>query len=234
MKNVIKKKFNKEVIPIIFLIAFLLVICLGYIYYEYPEYKRNRQMKNYEQDVMRFDLHLNQGQYEIIPSKDFWERTHLYNDEQAEIQKQTTIIYTDTIDLKFSEYVLTKDAEYMKTNINGIDGWIKEAIPILNEDDKVFIRKFIYQYRALGANSISVFPFNDSNFVLIYSEGGQYILDLGNKEVTWYGGGYYESTKVDIYSDTIYCGGDLSSKTYYFNKYGEKLNRRLQVKNKES
>lgn len=228
-----KKKFNKEIISKIFLILFLLVICLGYMYYIYPEYKLNRQMKNYEQDVMRFDLHLDAGEYEFIPYEGFWEGKHLYDDEETEIQKQTTIIYTDTIDLKFSEYVLTKDTEYMKINLNGVDGWIKGTIPILNEDNKVFIRHFIYKYLSRGANSITVSPFNDISFVLISDEGGQRILDLDNEKVTWYGGAYYECARVDIYSDTLYCGGDLSSRTYYFNKYGEELDRRLRIKNEE-
>ena len=35
------------------------------------------------------------------------------------------------------------------------------------------------------------------------------------------GGAYYESPTVDIFNDTLKCGGDLSTNTYIFNKYGE-------------
>ena len=117
--------------------------------------------------------------------------------------------------------------EYMKVNINDINGWIKWTIPTLDEDSKFFIRNFIS--KSDNDNSIEVFPFNDDNFILIYTSEGAKILDLNNKKINWSGGGYYESVKVDIYSDTISCKGDLSSKTYYFNKYGEELDKNLKV-----
>ena len=137
-------------------------------------------MKNYNQDVMRFDLYLNQGQYEFIPNEIFWKSVHLYDDEENEINKQSIIISLQDSNLKFSEYVLTKNAEYMKVNINDINGWIKWTIPTLDEDSKVFIRNFIS--KSDNDNSIGVFPFNDDNFILIYTSEGAKILDLNNKK----------------------------------------------------
>ena len=70
--------------------------------------------------------------------------------------------------------------EYMKVNINDINGWIKWTIPTLDEDSKVFIRNFIS--KSDNDNSIEVFPFNDDNFILIYTSEGAKILDLNNKK----------------------------------------------------
>ena len=76
----------------------------------------------------------------------------------------------------------------MKVNINDINGWIKWTIPTLDEDSKVFIRSFIS--KSDNDNSIEVFPFNDDNFILIYTNAGAKILDLNNKKINWSGGGY--------------------------------------------
>ena len=225
------RRFNTgKSIVLLILILVLFLLITGILIIGIDKIQGNdheEYMKNYDQDVMRFDLYLNQGQYEFIPNENFWNRVHLYDDEKNEIDKQSIIISLQDSNLKFSEYVLTENAEYMKVNIDDINGWIKWTIPTLDEDSKVFIRSFIS--KSGNDNSIEVFPFNDDNFILIYTNAGAKILDLNNKKINWFGGGYYESVKVDIYSDTISCKGDLSSKTYYFNKYGEELDKNLKV-----
>ena len=185
------RRFNTgKSIVLLILILVLFLLITGILIIGIDKIQGNdheEYMKNYDQDVMRFDLYLNEGEYEFIPNENFWNRV----------------------------------------NINDINGWIKWTIPTLDEDSKVFIRSFIS--KSGNDNSIEVFPFNDDNFILIYTNAGAKILDLNNKKINWSGGGYYESVKVDIYSDTISCKGDLSSKTYYFNKYGEELDKNLKV-----
>lgn len=184
--------------------------------------------ETYSEDMMRFDLPLKSGNYKFMKSKDspFFECSHLeeaYNKDK-EFSENSKSLYLENANIKYGKYLFTPNKEYIYTKINNEFGWIKCTVPI-NEEYKNYIQEFfISKSGNKKIRFIIALPLNDTNFVLANEgteESEQYMLDLQSEKITWTRGNYYESPYINFKTDMLECGGDLSSKTYIFNKLGE-------------
>ena len=216
VKMNLKKTANKLIIYI------LSLVLLNFISMTWNKYNQNRliekqaaEAKQYHEKVMRFEAMLDRGSYDFIDDK-FNKDLHFFKDIDNEFSKNSTKLdISKNANVKFSEYILSAKAQYFHISINGREGWIKDNL--LEDKERInYLQKFIKE-----KNKVTVFPFNSGDYALISDEVEQYIVNLDNKVITWQRGGYYESPRVDINSDTLICGGDLSSNTYEFSKEGE-------------
>ena len=177
--------------------------------------KTQKYSQNYSEKVMRFKTNINSGTYNFIDEKSSsyvsgfkqFDNEFRQNSIELSISKNTVITY--------SEYIITDKFEYFYVSIGERKGWIKCNLP--TDKKKIdYLKGFIS-----GSTDIEVFPFNSGTYALISGNTEQYIVNLDNKQITWTRGSYYESPRVNIDSDTLICGGDLSSTTYEFSKDGK-------------
>ncbi|MCY6484708.1 hypothetical protein OW763_10180 [Clostridium aestuarii] len=181
----------------------------------------------YSEEMIRFDLNVQKGKYQFMRQKDElpFENNHPNNKgncKDIEFWNKCKVINLDNINLKYGRYIFTKEEEYIYTKIDGEFGWLKCKVPI-DKKYKNYIRKFFIPKEEYveEISFIDILPFNDEKFVLIFDGSEQYILDLESQKVTWVRGNYYESPHINFKTDMLQCGGDLSSTTYIFNKFGE-------------
>ena len=225
-------KLKKGVIIIGIIITSCLLIKLASNVYKNINQKRlykeaELSREKYRSDVMRFDVHIEKGQYKyvegnLIFSYNKGENFDITFDEDSENMN----IY-ENIDTKYSEYVITENKSYISINIDNQVKVMEHKVPI-SSDNLSNLRSFM---KSENSNSIHIFPFNDGSYCLIRTDKNQYIMNIETNEILWTRGGYYESPRVNIYNDTLSCGGDLSAKTYVFNKYGELIKTKKPIVN---
>ncbi|MBL4933084.1 hypothetical protein [Clostridium paridis] len=213
-------RLDKQVKKLI--IYILSLVLLNFISVTWNKYDQKRliekqaaEVKLYHEKVMRFEATIDRGSYDFVDDKNkkdpyFFEEMDndfIANSAKIDINKDTKV--------RFSEYILTAKAQYFHVSINDREGWIKDNL--LNDNESIsYLQKFIKE-----KNKVTVFPFNSGDYALISDDTEQYIVNFNNKVITWQRGNYYEVPKVDINSDTLKCGGDLSSNTYEFSKEGK-------------
>lgn len=188
----------------------------------YDEFNQKRLAKEYElryekeqEMIMRFDINIEAGEYDFLKDN----LSYIYYVEggfdNAFNAVCDQISIERDINTKYSEYVLTQDASYIYVDINNEFYSIKYPLPLSSS-------QLMNLSNILGENEkMEVFPFNDGIHCLISLDGENHIINIENGQILWTRGGYYESPRVNIFSDTLECGGDLSANTYIFNKYGE-------------
>ncbi|MDD7794466.1 hypothetical protein [Clostridium sp. 'White wine YQ'] len=211
------KKPTKKLI--IYILSFVL---LNFISITWNKYEQNRLIKKqaaeaklYHEKVMRFEATIDSGSYDFADDKNNIDPYFFKEMDNDFIANSTKIDINKDTKVRFAEYILTAKAQYFHILINGREGWIKDNL--LEDKERInYLQKFIKE-----KNKVTVFPFNSGDYALISDDTEQYIVNLNDKVITWQRGSYYEVPKVDINSDTLKCGGDLSSNTYEFSKEGE-------------
>lgn len=212
-------KSKKTFALVIMIIGCFFIIISGTIYNYINQnklrYEADKEHEEYLNKVMRFSVEIETGEYNSIDGGDIF----LINEEDGD-KRLTTVskkIFIDKISTNYSNYIVTNDTTYIDISKGNETKYIEYPVPI----NSVYLKNLRNFMREINENSISVFPFNDGIYCLIGSNQEQYIFNIESGTVIWTRGGYYESPTVDILSDTLKCGGDLSANTYVFNKYGE-------------
>lgn len=210
---------KKEVVLVWSIVCFFLVIISNNIYDNINQkrlrYEADKRSEEYRSKVMRFPVEIKSGEYITIDSGDIF----LLGEEDGDkkFQMASKKMFIDEMNTSYSQYVITKDTSYIAINIENEFKFIEHSVPI-NHISLMNLRNFMEE---INDTSINVFPFNDGIYSLIHTNENQYIFNIESGEIIWTRGAYYESPTVDIFEDTLKCGGDLSANTYVFNKYGE-------------
>lgn len=198
--------------------SFLIIIggnLYNYINQNRLIYEANKRHKEYLNNVMRFPVEIKGGEYRSIDYGDIF----LLNEDDGDkkFEAASKKIFIDEINANYSEYVITNDTSYIAINIGSEIKFIEHSVPI----SSIYLKNLKDFMREINDNSINVFPFNDGIYCFISTNEQQYIFNIELGKIIWTRGAYYESPIVDIFNDTLECGGDLSANTYIFNKYGE-------------
>ncbi|SHH34417.1 hypothetical protein SAMN02745196_00066 [Clostridium collagenovorans DSM 3089] len=213
-------RIKKGINIILISIALLLLVSIGIKVYDNMNQKQiSREIQNkaeeYRSKSMRFPVEIRGGEYKSI---DLGYVNLLYEeDNNKKFEEVSKDIFIEECDTKYSSYVITKDTTYIGINIDGEIKFIEYPVTI-SDDSLKNLRNFMIE---VNDQSIYVFPFNDGKHCLIGTDKEQYIFDIELGKVNWTRGNYYECPSVNIFDDTLECGGDLSANTYIFNKYGE-------------
>lgn len=203
---------------IMIIVCFFIIISgniYSYINQNKLRYEADKEYEEYLNKVMRFPVEIEAGEYNSIDGGDIF----LINEEDGD-KRLTTVskkILIDKISTNYSNYIVTNDTTYIGINIGNKTKYIEYSVPI----NSIYLKNLRDFMRQINENSISVFPFNDGIYCLIGTNQEHYIFNIELGKSIWTRGGYYESPTVDIFNDTLKCGGDLSANTYVFNKYGE-------------
>lgn len=211
----VKKAFA---LVIMIIVCFFIIISgniYNYINQNKLRYEADKKYEEYLNKVMRFPVEIETGEYNSIDGGDIF----LINEEDGD-KRLTTVskkIFIDEINTNYSKYIVTNDTTYIDINIGNETKYIEYSVPI----NSIYLKNLRDFMRQINENSISVFPFNDGIYCLIGANQEEYIFNIELGTIIWTRGGYYESPTVDIFNDTLKCGGDLSANTYVFNKYGE-------------
>ncbi|MDU4883075.1 hypothetical protein [uncultured Clostridium sp.] len=198
--------------------SFLIIIggnLYNYINQNRLTYEADKRYEEYLNNVMRFPVEIKGGEYRGIDYGDIF----LLNEDDGDkkFEDVSKKIFIDEINTNYSEYVITNDTSYIAINIGSEIKFIEHSVPI----SSIYLKNLKDFMREINDNSINVFPFNDGIYCFISTNEQQYIFNIESGKIIWTRGAYYESPTVDIFNDTLKCGGDLSTNTYIFNKYGE-------------
>lgn len=210
------KKNNLVAISIVcFFIMIISCNLYSYINQNRLSYEADKRYEEYLNNVMRFPVEVKSGEYNSIDYGDIFLLNEDDGDKKFEIASKN--IFIDGTNTNYSQYVITSDTSYIAINIGSEIKFIEHSVPISN----IYLKNLRDFMREINDNSINVFPFNDGIYCLIETNEEQYIFNIESGKIIWTRGAYYESPTVDIFDDTLRCGGDLSSNTYVFSKYGE-------------
>lgn len=210
---------KKNVLVIMIIVSSFLIIIGGNLYNYINQnrliYEANKRHKEYLNNVMRFPVEIKGGEYRSIDYGDIF----LLNEDDGDkkFEAASKKIFIDEINTNYSEYVITNDTSYIAINIGSEIKFIEHSVPI----SSIYLKNLKDFMREINDNSINVFPFNDGIYCFISTNEQQYIFNIKSGKIIWTRGSYYESPTVDIFNDTLKYGGDLSTNTYIFNKYGE-------------
>ena len=210
---------KKNVLAIMIIVCSFLIIIGGNLYNYINQnrltYEADKRYEEYLNNVMRFPVEIKSGEYRSIDYGDIF----LLNEDDSDKKFETASkkIFIDGVNTNYSEYVITNDTSYIAINIANEIKFIEHSVPISN----IYLKNLRDFMREINDNSINVFPFNDGIYCLINANEQQCIFNIESGKIIWTRGEYYESPTVDIFNDTLKCGGDLSANTYIFNKYGE-------------
>lgn len=200
-----------SILTVVLISMLLIPFALG-IYFEIKSELQDESIKNNFNKSLRFDLQLDDKQYYY---KDIDDNVNGYINGKNQ-------------NLKYSSYVISDNSEYVTTKINEKKARLYCNIPIDNSS-KDYIRSF-------GINStMHVYPFNDSNIVLISIEDNKklscYILDLNNKSINWIMSDNFDTAYYDPSTNTAICTrnihpsdsiwGKMQYENFEVNMYGE-------------
>lgn len=210
---------KKSILLIISIVCSFLIIIVcniyNYINQNRLTYEADKRYEEYLNNVMRFPVEIKSGEYCSIDYGDKFLLDEDYLDKKFEASSKR--IFIDGGNINYSEYVITNDTSYIAIYIGNEIKFIEHSVPISD----IYLKNLKDFMREINDNSISVFPFNDGIYCFISTNEQQYIFNIELGKIIWTRGTYYESPIVDIFNDTLECGGDLSANTYIFNKYGE-------------
>ena len=189
--------------------------------------------EKYSKAEMRFDIYLDNKEYKFLDEK---KNNFQFEDKSGNIKNDFTtnskVIQGKKQHVKYSEYVITKDGQYVLTEIGGVKGWLKWDITMKN-DSKEYIKSFLkLDAKGTDLSCVRVYPFNDGNFVLINNGLDEHILDLNGKNITWTKGSSYERPNVNVLNDTLECHKPSEEISYIFNKHGKLIPQESNTKNK--
>ena len=186
--------------------------------------------EKYSKAEMRFDIYLDDKEYKFLDKK---KNNFEFEDKGGNIKNDFTtnseVIQGKKQHVKYSEYVVTKDGQYVLTEIGGVKGWLKWDITMKN-DSKEYIKSFLQSDAKVSC--VRVYPFNDGNFVLINNGLDEHILDLNGKNITWTRGNNYDYPSVNVLDDTLICNKPSGALSYVFNKHGKLISQESNTKNK--
>jgi hypothetical protein len=200
----------------------LIIVLLFFSFYIWRCWEKKNQtidFATYSEDMLRFTINIDKNRNYL-----FAPESELYGEFDDDIfNKNAKKITFNKSSLRFGKYLFTKNNEYLYTNTgleNGY-GWIKCNVPLKTEYKKYIETFFVNKESNMKIHSLEVVPFNNPLFVLLSGRDEQYILNLKAKKINWTRGYYYESPYINFKNDLLECGGDLSSSTFLFDKYGK-------------